>query len=117
MGRNLSKFFLVKDSLFSSHSSSYVFYQASTTEGLGSAKAEVMADTSVALATANVHVVSSKLINRLLMVSCCLFSIFFSFFVHDLYWTSRKNSSELIELSSINKVSLEKIFIGSTRML
>lgn len=32
-------------------------------------KAEVMADTSVALATANVQVVSSKFINRLLMVS------------------------------------------------
>jgi neurofibromin 1 len=44
------------------------FIKASTTGGLGSVKAEVMADTSVALATANVQVVSSKFINRLLMV-------------------------------------------------
>ena len=28
----------------------------------------------------------------------------------DPYWTSRKNSLELIELSSINKVSLVKVF-------
>ena len=38
---------------------------------------------------------------------------------NDPYWTSRKNSVELIELSSINKVSLVQIFscsnIGSIR--
>ncbi|CAB3983050.1 neurofibromin isoform X4 [Paramuricea clavata] len=44
------------------------FIKASTAGGLGSVKAEVMADTSVALATANVQVVSSKFINRLLML-------------------------------------------------
>ncbi|XP_046839575.1 neurofibromin-like isoform X2 [Xenia sp. Carnegie-2017] len=44
------------------------FIKASTTGGLGSVKAEVMADTAVALATANVHVVSSKFINRVLML-------------------------------------------------
>lgn len=42
------------------------FIKASTTGGLGSVKAEVMADTSVALATANVQIVSSKFITRLL---------------------------------------------------
>ena len=49
--------------------------QASTTGGLGSVKAEVMADTSVALATANVQVVSSKFINRLLMVRFKIYMI------------------------------------------
>ena len=39
--------------------------QASATGGLGSVKAEVMADTAVALASANVQVVSRKVIGRL----------------------------------------------------
>eukprot|EP00794_Sanderia_malayensis_P014143 gene14143-15620_t len=41
------------------------FMKTSTTGGLGSVKAEVMADTAVALATANVSLVSSKIIGRL----------------------------------------------------
>lgn len=40
-------------------------FQASATGGLGSVKAEVMADTAVALASANVQVVSRKVIGRL----------------------------------------------------
>ena len=31
----------------------------------------------------------------------------------DLYWTSKKNSLELIELSSMNKVSLVQVFPNS----
>ena len=49
--------FLNRTSLFS--------FQASATGGLGSVKAEVMADTAVALASANVQVVSRKVIGRL----------------------------------------------------
>lgn len=41
------------------------FIKASATGGLGSVKAEVMADTAVALASANVQVVSRKVIGRL----------------------------------------------------
>ena len=41
------------------------YFQASATGGLGSVKAEVMADTAVALASANVQVVSRKVIGRL----------------------------------------------------
>ena len=44
-------------------------FQASATGGLGSVKAEVMADTAVALASANVQVVSRKVIGRLDSVS------------------------------------------------
>ena len=40
-------------------------FQSSATGGLGSVKAEVMADTAVALASANVQVVSRKVIGRL----------------------------------------------------
>lgn len=40
-------------------------FQASATGGLGSVKAEVMADTAVALASANVQIVSRKVIGRL----------------------------------------------------
>ena len=29
--------------------------------------------------------------------------------MHDLYWTYKKNSSKLIELSSINKISLVQV--------
>lgn len=42
-----------------------LLFQASATGGLGSVKAEVMADTAVALASANVQVVSRKVIGRL----------------------------------------------------
>lgn len=41
------------------------FIKASATGGLGSVKAEVMADTAVALASANVQIVSRKVIGRL----------------------------------------------------
>ena len=44
---------------------SYFSLQTSATGGLGSVKAEVMADTAVALAAANVPLVSSKIIGRL----------------------------------------------------
>ena len=44
-------------------------FQASATGGLGSVKAEVMADTAVALASANVQIVSRKVIGRLDSVS------------------------------------------------
>lgn len=39
--------------------------QASAAGGLGSIRAEVLADTAAALASANVKVVSSKIIGRL----------------------------------------------------
>lgn len=52
--------------------SDIVMFQASATGGLGSVKAEVMADTAVALASANVQVVSRKVIGRLDSVRWCL---------------------------------------------
>jgi len=46
-----------------------VFCQRSVTGGLGSIQAEIMADTAVALASANVQLVSKKVIWRLCRVS------------------------------------------------
>jgi len=46
-----------------------VFSQRSVTGGLGSIQAEIMADTAVALASANVQLVSKKVIWRLCRVS------------------------------------------------
>ena len=43
----------------------FVIFQASATGGLGSVKAEVMADTAVALASAKMQIVSRKVIGRL----------------------------------------------------
>ena len=51
--------------------------QRSVSGGLGSQQAEILADTSVALASANIPLVSIKLIGRLLMVSDNLFLFFF----------------------------------------
>lgn len=45
------------------------FIKRSVTAGLGSFKAEVMADTAVALAAANVQLVAKKVIGRLCRVS------------------------------------------------
>ena len=44
------------------------YLQRSVTGGLGSIQAETMADTAVALASANVQLVSSKVIGRLCRV-------------------------------------------------
>lgn len=45
------------------------FLQRSVTGGLGSIQAEIMADTAVALTSANVQLVSRKVIGRLCRVS------------------------------------------------
>ena len=45
------------------------FWQRSVTGGLGSIQAEIMADTAVALTSANVQLVSRKVIGRLCRVS------------------------------------------------
>ena len=50
--------------------------QASATGGFGSQKAETMADTAVTLATANVQVVSSRMIGRLHTVGSMLTILF-----------------------------------------
>ena len=46
-----------------------LIFQRSVTGGLGSLQAEIMADTAVALASANVQLVSRKVICRLCRVS------------------------------------------------
>jgi len=59
--------------------------QRSVTGGLGSIQAEIMADTAVALASANVQLVSKKVIWRLCRVSsfyyACLF-VALGWFLH-----------------------------------
>ena len=47
----------------------FPWLQRSVTGGLGSIQAEIMADTAVALASANVQLVSRKVIGRLCRVS------------------------------------------------
>lgn len=48
------------------------FIKTSATGGLGSIKAEVMADTAVALASGNVKLVSSKVSFLLALISFCI---------------------------------------------
>ena len=48
------------------------FIKRSVTGGFGSKPADIMADTSVALASANVELVSRKVVSRILHVSCLL---------------------------------------------
>lgn len=50
------------------------FIKRSVTGGLGSIQAEIMADTAVALTSANVQLVSRKVIARLCRV-CCVCNI------------------------------------------
>jgi neurofibromin 1 len=52
------------------------FIKRSVTAGLGSFKAEVMADTAVALAAANVQLVAKKVIGRLCRVRSILILIY-----------------------------------------
>lgn len=47
------------------------FIKRSVTGGLGSIQAEIMADTAVALTSANVQLVSRKVIGRLCRVGTC----------------------------------------------
>jgi len=50
------------------------FIKRSVTGGFGSKPADIMADTSVALASANVELVSRKVVSRILHVRSLLYS-------------------------------------------
>jgi len=80
-GGNLKEIFLQVPELIDMVLDSFI--KRSVTAGLGSFKAEVMADTAVALAAANVQLVAKKVIGRLCRVSILKF-IFFVIFSKNL---------------------------------